>query len=318
MYILLNILAILCLLAPVVLGLRGLYLFLFKKGKRIKGLKVIFASFILVIFLPLMFALFLADPMSRFEAKSLGFDSYDDKELSQSFGIEDSEYWKSNKERLLEERRIAEEKDRIAWEKEKAVREKEKAVREKEKAVREKERVAVARKRIAEENRLAALRDTGMWIISNFVDDFGEKTSNRYIGNRDIHGKFSNSATTNSSLIVNFLISLDSKDNPEVRIMLDEYGRSRVKASYTYPDSYTLKAKRTATGELLTVRGTNNSDRITFRGKASEQICKILSHDDEVKFFIVENTDSLKSSYNFKIANSSFFKNAYRILKTGE
>ena len=296
---------------PIVLGLFGLFLFLFKKGKRIKGLWVIFASFILLILSTLLAAHFLADPILRYQAQSLGFNSHDDKELSQSFGIEDSEYWYSNKERLLEERRVAEEKERKA-------RKIERAAREKERVAKEKERVAREKERVAEENRLAALKDTGMWIIYNFVDEFGDKTSEKYIGNRDIHGKFSNSATTKSSLIVNFLISLDNKDNPIVSVMLDEYGRSRVKGSSAFPDSYTLKAKRTATGDTLTVRGANNSDRIIFKDKASEQICKMLSHDDEVNFFIVENTDSFKSRYNFKVADSSFFKNAYRILKTGE
>ncbi len=60
------------------------------------------------------------------------------------------------------------------------------------------------------------------WSIGNFVDDFGEKTGAKFIHNAiKINGKFSNSATNNSNLRVDFIIS-----KKDIGIELYEYGSS--------------------------------------------------------------------------------------------
>lgn len=71
--------------------------------------------------------------------------------------------------------------------------------------------------------------------LKYFVDEFGDPTQNAYLFTT-VEGVFSNSATTNSDLIVGILIS-----KSEISLTLLEYGRSQVKgSSYT---TYMVKMK---------------------------------------------------------------------------
>lgn len=63
------------------------------------------------------------------------------------------------------------------------------------------------------------------WIIQNFVDEFQNSTKETYIRNVSFSGKFSNSATTNSSLKVDFIIT-----DKDISIVLLEYDDKQVKA----------------------------------------------------------------------------------------
>jgi len=59
-----------------------------------------------------------------------------------------------------------------------------------------------------------------MWEVRSYVDDFGDPTSDKYVF-AIVEGSFSNSATTNSDLIVKVLI-----DESMIRFDLYEYARN--------------------------------------------------------------------------------------------
>lgn len=64
---------------------------------------------------------------------------------------------------------------------------------------------------------------TGLWVLDSFTDEFGDKTSHKYlriVGN----GTFSNSAATNSDLIAALYV-----DKDEIYFKFIEYGSSVVK-----------------------------------------------------------------------------------------
>ncbi len=67
------------------------------------------------------------------------------------------------------------------------------------------------------------------WVLDYYVDEFRLPTDEPYVTNAEpIIGIFSNSATTDSDLLVSILVDEDG-----LAIMLDEYGSSRVKNSYS-------------------------------------------------------------------------------------
>ncbi|MCL1484540.1 MAG: hypothetical protein MH208_09340 [Marinobacter sp.] len=72
--------------------------------------------------------------------------------------------------------------------------------------------------------RLANINNTGMWRVGHYVDEFGEPTKLGYINNSShIEGVFSNTATQDSNLNVNFLITSPSK----ISIQLYEYAKKQ-------------------------------------------------------------------------------------------
>ena len=82
----------------------------------------------------------------------------------------------------------------------------------------------------------------GIWKVSYYVDDFGEPTKEGYVFTR-CTGKFSNSATTNSELGVEFII-----DESNIHIPLYEYNRNHPVKGYL--NTFQFKAKR-SDGEIL-------------------------------------------------------------------
>ena len=67
--------------------------------------------------------------------------------------------------------------------------------------------VAVKEAEEKEQIRLANLNNTGVWSVNYYVDEFGERTKQGYITNSlSIKGAFSNTATQDSRLNVDFLI----------------------------------------------------------------------------------------------------------------
>ena len=79
--------------------------------------------------------------------------------------------------------------------------------------------------------RLIELNKLGTWEYGNYVDDFGDPTGKKYIQNTSF-GSFSNTATDNSSLKVEMMISSDKQDAPWFRIY--EYGSMKIKGYYDY------------------------------------------------------------------------------------
>lgn len=175
----------------------------------------------------------------------------------------------------------------------------------------EKEELALQKKREEEEKeriRLANINNTGIWSVRHYVDEFGEPTKQGYITNTSsIKGTFSNTATQNSALNVDFLITNSSK----VSIQLYEYaGNNPVKAYSS--ESYRILIQD-KDGKRLKLTATNYSDRLSFDKTASRQVHNVLMKGGSIKFKIYE-TDTPTTEYDFTISNADWYENAYRKL----
>jgi len=170
------------------------------------------------------------------------------------------------------------------------------------------------RKSEAEEReriRLENIGNTGIWEIDYYVDRFGEKTTEGYIKNKDlIIGRFSNTATQNSALNVEFLIS----SSTDICIQLYEYARnSPVKvASPEYPVYYSVEIKDSE-GHKYTLWAANYSDRLQFDEKNSKSVHNVLIKGGQVGFWIQE-ADRPTSQYQFTIDRADWYDNAYNKL----
>lgn len=131
----------------------------------------------------------------------------------------------------------------------------------------------------------------GELVVRNFVDDFGDPTDNPYITTSSRkNGTFSNSATTNSSLSWDILITDSS-----VSFMLYEYKDLQVTGSSISPDKYAIKVKG-SDGEVHKLYGENWSDRIVLnRGKDFREI---LEKEGIVKIVISDISGYTYSEYN--------------------
>ena len=161
----------------------------------------------------------------------------------------------------------------------------------------------------AERIRLENLENTGMWVIRHYVDDFGEPTKSAYITNKDvIKGKFSNSATQDSPLNVDLLIT----NSNNIAIQLYEYaGNNPVKV---YSSEGYLVRIQDDEGKGYNLNATNYSERLTFDKSASWQVHSILLKGGKVMFNIVE-TDTQTTYYEFTLQNATYYDNAHRIRK---
>jgi len=154
--------------------------------------------------------------------------------------------------------------------------------------------------------------NTGMWEIRYYVDEFDNPTTEGYITNTKwIWGTFNNSATTNSDLKVKWLIDKDS-----IALKLFEYGSYQVKNSWIEAQDYSIAMldpngnKTNWTGYML-----SGGDRIYLRGSDTyKKIIDTFSLNGSVTFRIVES-DNQTTNYLFKMEDTSFFANAYSMLK---
>lgn len=176
----------------------------------------------------------------------------------------------------------------------------------------EKEEAVEKQKKEAEEKekrRLANLNNTGMWSVKHYVDEFGEPTKQAYITNTSsIIGTFSNTATQNSDLKVDFLITNSSK----ISFQLYEYARNNPVKAYS-SDSYRVQIQD-KDGNRLKLTATNYSDRLTFDRSASLKVHNVLMKGGSVKFNIYE-IETPTTEYNFTIQNADWYENAYAQLK---
>jgi len=175
----------------------------------------------------------------------------------------------------------------------------------------EKEELIEKKKKEAEEKeriRLANINNTGMWSVRHYVDEFGEPTKQGYITNSSsIKGTFSNTATQDSRLNVDFLISNSSK----ISIQLYEYaGNNPVKAYSSESYRVLIQDKD---GKRLKLRATNYSDRLSFDKTTSRKVHNIFMKGGTIKFKIVE-IDTPTTEYEFTISKADWYENAYRKL----
>lgn len=151
--------------------------------------------------------------------------------------------------------------------------------------------------------------ESGIWEERQYVDEFELPTGDTYVSNKyPIVGKFSNSATTDSSLEVYLFYDEgqinDFLDIGSVWLRLIEYGSYIVKNSYSKSQEYTVSlmdpqgVKYSLTGIMY-----SGSDRLTFNVEDSETIIKALCQDGLVRFAIQDQN----SKYLFNIADSTGF-----------
>ena len=146
------------------------------------------------------------------------------------------------------------------------------------------------------------------WEKDFYVDEFDEPTDDWYIrGTNDTgavtNAKFSNSATSNSELLVQILV-----DSEEVTIFLYEYGSNQLKNSSSYSDDTFSITLRSASGEESSFKGTlygNGGDRIYLNKAGRKAIKKALKGDEAFKLYIVED-DMQTSTYLFSVEPSNF------------
>lgn len=175
----------------------------------------------------------------------------------------------------------------------------------------EKDELALKKVKEAEEKeriRLANINNTGIWRVGHYVDEFGEPTKDGYITNSShIAGTFSNTATQDSKLNVDFLINSSSK----IYIQLYEYaGNNPVKAYSSESYSVLVQDKD---GDRLKLRATNYSDRLGFGTSDSRKLHNALMKGGSLKFKIYE-IDTPTTEYEFTISNADWYDNAQKKL----
>lgn len=159
-----------------------------------------------------------------------------------------------------------------------------------------------------EKKRIANLNNTGMWDLSYYSDEFGERTKKALISNKElIKGVFSNTATEDSDLNVKFLID----DSTHISIMLYEYASNNPVKGYA-SQGYTIYIQD-KDGKRFTLEGTNFSNRITIDSNALI-LHNALMKGGTIKFKIIENRTST-TQYSFTINNSDWYSNAFELLK---
>lgn len=115
-------------------------------------------------------------------------------------------------------------------------------------------------------------------------------------------GTFSNSATTDSDLLVEFLA-----DREDITIFLYEYGRNLVKnSSSRYVEEYDITMK-TAEGTKHSLTGTIycGGDRLYIDEKYEATVLEALKSGEKVSFYIVQS-DRTTTTYLFTISTDNF------------
>ena len=163
-----------------------------------------------------------------------------------------------------------------------------------------------AKAKVAEAARLRKLNNLGNFYISNYVDEFGDKTGQKFIGYKG-SGKFSNSATEGSAL--SFWLAINSPT--EFDVALYEYaGKNPVKDVFG-GDAFVMRFRYAdVTGEVTCK---NSSDRISCGPSNSARLIDALRQANQLKFSIY-NQRTTSSQYSF-IVNANGFSNALRKLQ---
>jgi hypothetical protein len=152
--------------------------------------------------------------------------------------------------------------------------------------------------------------DMGMWVIGAFVDEFGDKTDQKYITCRqNIRGTFSNVATTDDQLDVTLLFT--EKDG--FLIQLYEYGRDLGAPATAIGMEKVTIAVQDGSGEKHSFTGQMAQTYVFFAPSDRDQIRELLTLGGTVKFRITIDTAGVKSNYSFDLAKADYFDNAYRL-----
>lgn len=150
-----------------------------------------------------------------------------------------------------------------------------------------------------------AEEEESLWETYYYVDDFNQPTEDGYICNSTYFlGTFSNSATTDSNLLVNVVV-----DEVDIAFFLYEYGNNLVKNnSSSYDDLYNI-TMRTADGTDLSFTGTMfcGDDRIFIDPDFIPQVVSALSQEgNTMTSFYIENAERTINNYLFTVISNNF------------
>lgn len=150
-----------------------------------------------------------------------------------------------------------------------------------------------------------AEEEASLWETYYYVDDFNQPTEDGYICNSTYFlGTFSNSATTDSNLLVNVVV-----DEVDIAFFLYEYGNNLVKNnSSSYDDLYNI-TMRTADGTDLSFTGTMfcGDDRIFIDPDFIPQVVSALSQEgNTMTSFYIENAERTINNYLFTVISNNF------------
>ena len=139
--------------------------------------------------------------------------------------------------------------------------------------------------------------DNGVWLVKNYVDEFGNPTYNKYISTSTI-GAFSNSATNGSELYVEILVN---KNNVEIELL--EYGSYPI--SVIGSSAY-INVKMSVFGETIDVgEATFNKYTTSLTINNALPVFKTLAENSKVRMLITIDDFSL-SKYLFDIDTAGF------------
>lgn len=153
----------------------------------------------------------------------------------------------------------------------------------------------------------------GIWNIDEFVDEFDMPTGEYFIVSDPLHGKFSNSATTNSDVTA-FLFCKKFSDTkkPYITLMMYEYDSILVKNAYSSAEIYDIimmdgaGVKHNLTGVMLSY----DSDLGIAIDEEIATVINALKEGGTVRFAIVDSENSL-NKYSFAIDDADGFDKAY-------
>lgn len=144
---------------------------------------------------------------------------------------------------------------------------------------------------------------TGLWELDAYVDEFGDKTSDKYLRLRG-RGTFSNSAATNEKLVV-YLFT--DKDTTSTHFRFVEYGSSVVKnedicymkIKDSYGDIHEIKFYCNENGNLFPAYYDEN---------AAKELRGIIGNEGEISVSAEMDGGYSKSKYKFKLKLDGFKK----------
>ncbi len=134
------------------------------------------------------------------------------------------------------------------------------------------------------------------WEIDYYIDNFGDKTTKQYQVYFDNEGKFSNSATLGSELIVKVII-----DDENVRFDLFEYGKGPSVGKEIGIATYDLSVKSGGETYMYSLKALEKC--MILKSKDRERFLEMLkTANDDLKCFIeIRDQYMSPSTYNFKM-----------------
>lgn len=140
----------------------------------------------------------------------------------------------------------------------------------------------------------------GIWETSYYVDDFGDYTKEGYVKTL-CNGTFSNSATTNDRLAVQFLV-----DKSNIRIQLHEYA-----GVHPIKGEGLIKFKAKREDEIFEFETYNNKfgDNVV-NSQYYKSLLAFLQKGGIIKFYARTTGDYGLSEYQFSLSDPSYIEEA--------